>query len=150
MGLLRSKSLRALLLTGQYMVRTPESSEDGSDPALLTIFYANGDILAFVDPERLETDPRQAVVHLSKIEGLANEFIVHWKWLELVFSSVVTVGSFAWMYFQDTRFLTGFLVSAALGMLAIVIRKVAMRVLVRILFRITRWIYRSFISGLVN
>ncbi|MCW0484587.1 hypothetical protein [Gaoshiqia sediminis] len=146
MGLLRSTSLRALLLTGRYTVHTPMPSEDGGDPVLITIFYANGDILAFVDPERLDSDPRQAVVHLEKIERLAQELIVPWKWIEWAFSSMVTIGSFVWLYLQDTRFLISFLVSAALGVLVVGIRKVALRLVVRILFRIARWIYHSVVS----
>jgi len=89
-----SEALKELLRHGKYTVYSP--SEDR--PELVSIFYLDGDLICYADPEKLEENPAIIEEHLSRVRKLVLDLRLPLRFLERLLAILIPVISFFGMF----------------------------------------------------
>ena len=89
-----SKSIITLVRKGRYQVQTP----DGQSPAILTIFYLDGDILVYSDEDKLAGNEEVYTEHFKKMDVFLGQIKRQLRTLEMV----ATAGLFAFTWLSLT------------------------------------------------
>lgn len=125
-----SKSIVTLVRKGRYMVQTP----DGESPAILTIFYLDGDILVYSDENKLAGNEEVYQTHFKKLDVFLGQIKRQLRRLEIMITAGLFGFSWISLTWADVDQYIAMALSALVGTVAWYGRKLIGRGLVKLVY----------------
>lgn len=125
-----NKSIVTLVRKGRYLVQTP----DGESPAILTIFYLDGDILVYSDENRLAGNEEVYQTHFKKLDVFLGQIKRQLRRLEIMITAGLFGFSWVSLTWADVDQYIAMALSALVGTVAWYGRKLIGRGLVKLVY----------------
>ncbi|SMO81237.1 hypothetical protein SAMN06265379_10891 [Saccharicrinis carchari] len=130
--MLLNQSILTLVRKGRYQVQTPEKVES---PAVLTIFYLDGDILVYFNENRLADNQQIYIDHFKKLDVFLKQIKQQLRTIEIL----VTAGLFGFsmmsLIWAEADRYVALLVPALIGTAAWYGRKLLAKGVMNIVYR---------------
>ena len=125
-----NKSIVALVRKGRYQLRTPE----GQSPAIITIFYLDGDILVYADENILAGNEEVHKEHFKKLDVFLGQIKRQLQTLETVATTSLFLLSLIGLVWADIDQYIALAVSTFVGTIAWYGRKLLGRGLIKLVY----------------
>ena len=136
MKLLLSPSIKTLIRTGRYSIVTPETKDDKTvQPTIISIFYLDGDLLNYIDEDKLDKPVADFDLHRERIRSFLNEIKKPFKYLEYLASAISFILSFIALYLSEIDILINAIVTSFIGILITRFRRPVIQFIARFFTR---------------